>query len=178
MVPRLSTLVQVALGSMAVTLAVTLVAFVAWLHASQIRGQEIVAESLLQSFASLEERLKSFEIRLAVLRFAGSRPLCCGHGTADLTSWLQLRGHFDEGSTLWGATAAADDAGTILAGANHPWSGDFELVVDPAVPRQFGLRITLTEDPDALLSQFGNGALDATVIRDDKTATIQVAYEL
>ena len=145
---------------------------------------------LRMRFVSLDAQT----IRLAVSRFAGGSDICCGEGSADLTSWSQLPlfvarvgdsvgdiGYIRVRGPGYPSESEVDDSGMTIVGVN-PWGGDYVLVVDTTSPNQFELRITEVDLEEARMlvkRSLVPGALEEpTIVDDGRLAEVRVVYPL
>lgn len=96
-------------------------------------------------------------VRQAMKNFAGDDRICCGEGTADLTSWNQLRGFLS--GALHDKAREAGAADTVLEDVN-PWQGNYEFTVDDAAPYQFVITITDVDNEviETLVRKLEDGA--------------------
>ena len=146
--PRLSNIALVWITSTVSTMVIGAVAAAAMVQYVVMPDlEEIIDSEIEEANQHRAIAVDILELRraMALAYFADGRPLCCGTGTVDLTSWSQLREFLDEGSSLWQALASSqvfsdNDPPETLRRAS-PWGSYYSFAVDPCSPNQFEFRI-------------------------------------
>lgn len=140
--------IGVTLIELAFVIAIIAILVVAALAVYRAVSQTLSINSAVRDVATVRQAMKNF---------AGDDRICCGEGTADLTTWNQLRGFLSGG--LHDKAREAGAADTVLEDVN-PWQGNYEFTVDDSEPYQFMIRITDVDNEviETLVRKLEDGA--------------------